>query len=137
MVSRLAEQNGAIVDAATIAAEAAGHPFFIRELLRMDDGLPAEPVKLEEVLRQRSARCEPIEVQTLKLLATAGRPLARSVAADAAGIEPDRFFALIDSLQAANPVRTHSPRGGKPDWTAGWRRRWTPSLLVDWAAAMS
>ncbi|MDB4965403.1 MAG: ATPase/protein kinase family protein [Myxococcales bacterium] len=97
--------------AARIAEESAGNPFFIDELarhVREGDGDRPARISLDEVLRARLRRLPPDAARLLAVIATAGRPIALTVAQRAAEVHDPALLAL---LKAGNLVRT---RGTEP-----------------------
>ena len=115
--------------AGAIAAEAQGNPYFVRELVRFvqaegsalelqartDSGAGplrfTRRVRLEDLLRQRLETLPKDARDLLVTLAVAGRPLARSVAAQAAGLQRGDLDA-IDLLQGAHLVRSRETADG-------------------------
>jgi serine/threonine protein kinase len=91
-----------------IADEAQGNPFFIDELARhVRDGFADNParISLDEVLRARLRRLPLDAARLLAVIATAGRPIALSVALRAGEVTEHQQAALA-LLQAGNLVRT-------------------------------
>ncbi len=114
--------------AGAIAAEAQGNPYFVHELVRFvqaeGSGLElqargeragpvrfARRVRLEDLLRQRLETLPPDARALLVTLAVAGRPLPRSIAAQAAGLDRGDLDA-IDLLQGAHLLRTRETPDG-------------------------
>ena len=111
--------------AAAIGAESQGNPYFVHELVRfvrsegsalqLKEGSPgdserprvrfARRVRMEDLLRSRLATLPEQARAMLETLAVAGRPLPRSVAAQAAGIERGELD-VLDVLWGAHLVRT-------------------------------
>ena len=115
--------------AAAIAAEAQGNPYFVNELVHFvraegsslelqsrSEGSAgavrfARRVRLEDLLRSRLESLPPDPRALLVTLAVAGRPLPRSVAAQAAGIKRGDLDA-IDLLQGVHLIRTRETTDG-------------------------
>ncbi|MDB4965511.1 MAG: Serine/threonine-protein kinase PknA [Myxococcales bacterium] len=98
-----------------IAAEAAGHPLFIDEMVRHALTLEARPallearpaLRLDEALWARLQRLPAEERRIVALVATAGAPLWLETAARAADEDDfQRFSARIAALRAQRLVRT-------------------------------
>ena len=106
-------------DAATIAAEAAGHPFFIDELVRhnlsigvTETGPTSRRLVLDEALWSRVERLEQSARDVVELVSIADAPLPQSAIALAADVEfsdlAPRVWALrIDNLVRISGVRRH------------------------------
>ena len=94
----------AVIDAATLAREAGGHPLFIQELVRHlgQPDLPGE-VKLEDALWARIGRLDASARRLLEVVVLAGgAPLPQHIALLAASAEPS----YVTELRTANLVRT-------------------------------
>jgi hypothetical protein len=94
----------AVIDAATLAREAGGHPLFIQELVRHlgQPDLPGE-VKLEDALWARIKRLDSSARRLLEVVVLAGgAPLPQHIALLAASAESS----YVAELRAANLVRT-------------------------------
>jgi serine/threonine protein kinase/tetratricopeptide (TPR) repeat protein len=94
----------------TIVRESAGHPMFVAELVRHSvlhkgSGVPAEDVRLEEVLAERITALEPAERELLELVSAAGQPLPLDVIARALGVTPSKLIPLLGYLQSATLLR--------------------------------
>ena len=92
--------------AAVIAEESGGHPLFIDELVRRRAlGAAPEAPRLDEALAARVGELAPGERAVLELVAIAGAPLAREVAAAAGDLGFDELARRVASLRAASLVR--------------------------------
>jgi hypothetical protein len=100
------------LDVASIAAEAAGHPMFIEELVRhVRDGVELAPrLRLEDALSDRIHRLPEGTRRVVEALAVAGRPISRELGARALDMSVATFVAEVESLQLANLVRTDGTR---------------------------
>ncbi|APR84669.1 Serine/threonine-protein kinase PknA [Minicystis rosea] len=114
LVDALLRDAGAETEAlaASVAAEAGGHPLFIDELVRhrLLLGEQAGPLRLTEALRARIARLDPGARRLLELVAVAGAPLAQETAAAAAKVDFGELGRCIAVLRAGNLLRTAGAR---------------------------
>ena len=94
--------------AAVIAEESGGHPLFIDELVRhkLALGIRPEPARLEEALAARIRSLEAEERAVLELVAVAGAPLAREIAAAVTELGFDDLARRVASLRAVNLIRS-------------------------------
>jgi tRNA A-37 threonylcarbamoyl transferase component Bud32 len=99
--------------AAAIAAEAAGHPLFIQELVHAaSEGAHAPgSLRLEEALWARIARLEAQPRALLETIAVAGAPLPQRLIAQAAGMGEGDYTEFLAQLRSAHLVRTDGARG--------------------------
>src|SRR3569623_1240194 len=100
-------------EAARLVHESAGHPLFLRELVRTartatDDGAPAT---LEGVLRARIGELPPAAIRLLRVLAIAGAPVALRRVRRAAELDGPETARLMDELRAARLVHSGSDGG--------------------------
>ena len=100
---------------ARLVAESAGHPLFLRELMRTarttpDDGTPAT---LEGVLSARISELPPAALRLLRILAVAGAPVALRLVRRAAELDGPETARLLDELRAARLM--HSGSDGSDD----------------------
>jgi tetratricopeptide (TPR) repeat protein len=101
-------------EARSLAAEAAGSPFFIGQLALAWEReaaarIPRPPLSLEQVLHERIALLPASARRLLEVAAVAGRPMEQGLALEAAS-SGERGLPDIDVLRAAHFVRTHGPR---------------------------
>jgi serine/threonine protein kinase len=97
--------------AAEIAAEAAGHPFFIRELAKFRSrSSESAPSKLSHALRERIDRLDPLAKSILELSAIGGVPLPQETIARAAGVGLEGFLSAKLRLTTEMLARDHGPR---------------------------
>jgi serine/threonine protein kinase/tetratricopeptide (TPR) repeat protein len=97
--------------AATIAADANGHPLFIDELARrVAGGLATSEVRLDDALWARIAELPPVEQTVAQLVALASSPLAQETVARAAELHARDFAPIALHLKASNFVRTGGTR---------------------------
>ena len=108
LVSLLAAEAPLPVSVEAIAAEAAGHPLFIDELVRHAVMRKAQPrLRLDEALWARLSRLPAAERLIVALTAIAGAPLWLETAARAADEEDlQRFGDRVAALRAQRLVRT-------------------------------
>ncbi|RMH44312.1 MAG: hypothetical protein D6689_02730 [Deltaproteobacteria bacterium] len=114
LAARLLADQGATPDAARAAAlarDAGGNPYLIAELCCDPDiAGSAQAVALDAILARRIAGLSAAQLQLVRVLAVAARPVPRGVAVRAAralgGATPDPTAAL----QRARLVRAHGPR---------------------------
>jgi tetratricopeptide (TPR) repeat protein len=100
--------------AAAIAAESAGHPLFVDELVRHARELGGRaPTKLhlDDALAARVARLAPTERALIEVLAVAGVSLPQDAAMHAAGLDFDGFSRAASALRAAHLARSGGPHG--------------------------
>ncbi len=89
LLSRLrgsrAEDRPGRDDVYGLAAEAQGHPLFLREMVRQHAVPSADraPLRLEEALWRRIRALDPKTRQLVELISVAGRPIAQGTIADA------------------------------------------------------
>jgi tRNA A-37 threonylcarbamoyl transferase component Bud32/tetratricopeptide (TPR) repeat protein len=100
------------VDPATIAVEAGGHPLFVEELAHRvaQSGVVGVHLRLDDVIWSRVAQLDDAARNVAEILAVAGKPLSRQIAAAAARLEPASFQSTAAALRAANLVRTSGAR---------------------------
>jgi len=92
-----AEGPAALEQAATIARESGGNPFFIRELARYrrENGLRSvSELTIDQLILARVAALSEPARRLLEIVAVAGRPLPAHTARDAAGIEGEEQATL-------------------------------------------
>jgi serine/threonine protein kinase len=94
--------------AVSIAAEAAGHPLFMQELVRQRAvGAAKNLYRLEDAMRRRLKQ-QSVEAQHIvELLAVAGRPIATAVIAACLELSPGRLFAVTNALATQHLIRAH------------------------------
>jgi hypothetical protein len=100
--------------AAAIAAEAAGHPLFIDELVRHALGAGgAAPggLHLEDALRVRIDALDAQARRVLDLSALAGVPVAQDVLAQACDLSPNEFARTTALLRVSHLLRGSGVRG--------------------------
>ncbi|APR86336.1 Serine/threonine protein kinase [Minicystis rosea] len=105
--------DGIAIDA--LLAETGGHPLFIDALLRhrLAPG-GGGPVRLDDAIFARIERLDAPARRLLEIIAVAGRPLARSVAALAASTEVEALGPIDAALRAAHLARTGGVGAGDP-----------------------
>jgi hypothetical protein len=107
-----------------IAAEAAGHPMFIAELVRHDVTASGPPVprprtappvhahsSLDDVIRQRVGGLSASAQRIMALLALADTPLAVEALRFASDLDPDTLARDLAVLRVASLARSSSRRG--------------------------
>jgi tetratricopeptide (TPR) repeat protein len=108
------------IDPAAIAAEAAGHPLFLDELVRRaaePDGageLAPTELRLDETVRARIARAPADARRVVTLLAIAGAPLAHDVLARAADVDLATYLRALDVLRQQRLARSSGTRRTDP-----------------------
>src|SRR5262245_14789664 len=113
-----ASSGGHALDAAlleTIAAKAEGNPFFVEELVRAvreqgGERTAAVPATIEEVLRSRLDRLEPLDQRLLQHAAVIGRQVPLSVLEALAGMPGDALRIGLGRLSSAEFIY-ELPRG--------------------------
>ena len=108
--SRLGDRAG---PSRRIAREAAGHPLLVQQLARAGLAAQHEPgeVSLENLFRESFSELPPRALAVLKVLAVAGQPLSRNVAAEASALDRLALEHAIESLEAHHLAR-HTPLAG-------------------------
>lgn len=104
-----------IIDA--IVREAGGHPLYILEMVRHaeENGLPAVgPMRLEDALWSRIVRLPPSSRTLLEVLAVAGAPITREVAAHATRHDPEVFDKAASLLRVVSMARSGGLRKADP-----------------------
>ncbi len=104
-------------DAAAIARESLGSPFFVRELVqraREIGGLArrendASVLTLDNIVAERVQRLEPAAYAILGAVAVAGVPIALGVVQNASGVG-NEFLETILTLRQVHLIRTRGPR---------------------------
>lgn len=96
-----------IMKAKTIAAETAGHPFFVSQLARYaaDESVSGGELELDRVLERRIERLSESARRLLEIVAMCGHPLERSVALHAADIA-DTEREAVSTLLGAHLLRS-------------------------------
>ena len=96
----------------TVAAEAAGHPMFIQELVEhlTIAGAP-RATRLDDALCSRIDRLDPQARAVLELVAVAGSPIAQRLVAAASGLPISVFGEAVSKLRDEHLVRTGGTRG--------------------------
>ncbi len=106
-----------------IVAEAKGNPYFVDQLARRSQGR-APVVSLDAVIRERVAELPEPARRLLETIAIAGRPIPRSLATRAAGVETDA--SAWDALLGAHLVRP----GGTDEDIEAWHDRVRESVVA-------
>jgi hypothetical protein len=110
LVARTApEREG---ECAELIAGTAGHPMFLRELLRHD--LLIRGTRLDDAIWARISRMDLSARRILELCAIAGRPLPQSMVAEVLDLDPRRAAKWFGVLRAASLVRTGGNRAADP-----------------------
>ena len=108
LVSQLSGESG---EAASVAADAAGHPLFIHELVRHRVATGrGGPLSLDEAIWSRVSGLEQPARRLLIAVAVAGAPIALSVASEVAGLSAQQIERRLGVLRIAHLVRTFGPR---------------------------
>ncbi|HEY5951256.1 MAG TPA: protein kinase, partial [Kofleriaceae bacterium] len=110
LVARTAPERAA--ESADLIAGAAGHPMFLRELLRHDSLIRG--TRLDDAIWARISRMDVSARRILELIAIAGRPLPQGMVAEVLDLEPRKAAKWFGVLRAASLVRTGGNRGGDP-----------------------
>lgn len=108
-LSVLGDSYGAASQADMIAEEAAGSPFFVRELshwVRSQQKAEAGEIRLETTLANRLSRLPADARCLLETVSVSGRPLARRVARAAAALSPEQERAAIALLRVEYILRS-------------------------------
>jgi serine/threonine protein kinase len=95
-------------DAVAIAREAAGHPLFLQELAChvSSEGKPqGSAVYLDDVLWARVSRLEAPARKLVEVLAVSGTPVAQTIAASVAELDPGELSRWLSYLRIAHLVR--------------------------------
>ena len=117
LARKLATRSDAtlLVDAGSIALEAAGHPLFIHELVchavASGDGTAA--LRLDDALAARIALLDAPARELLECVALAARPITRGVVARATSLEGNDTYRLANLLCAANLVKRSGAQAEK------------------------
>lgn len=110
LVTRTApEREG---ECAELIAGTAGHPMFLRELLRHD--LLIRGTRLDDAIWARISRMDMSARRILELIAIAGRPLPQSMVAEVLDLDPRRAAKWFGVLRSASLVRTGGNRAADP-----------------------
>jgi serine/threonine protein kinase len=99
---------GSELDAAAIAAGAAGHPMFIQELLlhmKARGDWSVRALALDDALAARVSQLSPDARELLVLVALVGTPIHNDALRDAADMAADRFAAASAELQQQQLTR--------------------------------
>jgi len=96
-----------------IAAEAAGSPFFVTELVRHmasqgEEQVVQPELSLDNLLQERLARLSPAARALIDTIAVAGRPIHQGIVLRA--VEVEDTFATVTELRQAHLVRTGGSR---------------------------
>ncbi len=128
------------VHAEAIATESRGSPFFVDALAQhlnaaiASEQAPAETPRLEEVLSERVLALPLDARRLLEVVAVAGQPLSRAVAAIAVDLEGEREIAALALLRAVKLVRTTQTRDHQQVATYHDQIRETVLLRLDVAS---
>jgi serine/threonine protein kinase len=95
-------------------AQAAGHPLFIAELVRVSREGGRTGLSLDEALRARVEALSPPSREVLELVALAGVPLPQQVVAEAAGVELAALQRTLAALAEQQSVQVHGTRRSDP-----------------------
>jgi eukaryotic-like serine/threonine-protein kinase len=110
--SWLGPERGGHVD--TVLAEAAGNPYFLRELARLEAS-PAQDHRrragMGALVEQRLSSLTPQARAVLEVVCVAGRPVKRSVVARATGSSTAEATEVVQGLRQAQMVRAHGQQG--------------------------
>ena len=118
LVSALVGARGEAADkqADAIYHEAKGNPFFVGELVRFGQALPASKsdevdldVRLKNAIESRLSRLAPMQRSFLEIVAVGGRPLPIGVAAAAADVG-EHVQEIVTVLRAERLLRVRSSR---------------------------
>jgi hypothetical protein len=111
-VAQLGPGDASRALAEIIAKESCGNPLFVDELVRhVGHGKDFDPtsvgtLRLDDVLFEQVATLPDDARQLLELVAIAGRPVSRAVAANAAELEGEREVTALAVLRAGRLVRS-------------------------------
>jgi tetratricopeptide (TPR) repeat protein len=137
LLGRVDEATTARAEA--IAREAAGNPFFVRELVQyvaggaeLPDANRAQEFTLEQVLRERIAALPPAARALLEVVAVAARPLRQGDAWRAAGLPAEEQESLA-RLRAERLLRSTGP--GEQDALETYHDRIRETLVAQLAPA--
>jgi eukaryotic-like serine/threonine-protein kinase len=118
LVSALLRDTGSLEEVSPdlLAAEAAGHPLFIDELVRrrVSLGREAGALRLEDAIRHRITRLDPPARRLLELVAVAAAPIEQDTAARAVQVDFDELTRQAALLRAESLVRTGGARRTDP-----------------------
>jgi tRNA A-37 threonylcarbamoyl transferase component Bud32 len=118
LTSRLLGEDDSSNDpsADAIAADAAGHPLFIGELVRYSRSLgghrhASAAIRLEEAIGARVALLAPTHRELLEVITIAGRPIEEGHARLASGLEPEEMGRAVAALRANSLIEHTNARG--------------------------
>jgi serine/threonine protein kinase/tetratricopeptide (TPR) repeat protein len=109
--------GGRDVDAHAVAAEAAGHPLFIHELVHHAAATGAaapKQLRLEQALAARIDLLDRDAQRLLEIVAVAGKPLAQDAIARAVGMAHGDLAKNVALLRVAHLIKTKGSRGTDP-----------------------
>jgi eukaryotic-like serine/threonine-protein kinase len=89
-----------------IAEEAAGHPFFMTQLVWRAADRVGQQARLEDLLWERINACDGPARVVLELVAVAAVPIAQEVIAEAAQLDAGAFTRALQDLRTERLVRT-------------------------------
>jgi hypothetical protein len=100
------------IDAPGLLAEARGHPLFLAELVRhlANRSTGAAGAALDDAIFARVSRFAEPPRELLRVVAAAGTPIARSVAAEVAGLSAAELSEHAEALRTAQLVRISGGR---------------------------
>ncbi|HUQ06375.1 MAG TPA: protein kinase [Kofleriaceae bacterium] len=97
------------IDLDAVVRETGGHPLFLDVMLRhLADGGGSAPIDLDAALSARTAALPADDRRLLEVVAVAGAPLDRRVAADAAGLDRAGIAARADTLVMARLIASRN-----------------------------
>lgn len=110
LVARTAPERAS--ESADLIAGAAGHPMFLRELLRHASLLRG--ARLDDAIWARISRMDVSARRILELITVAGRPLPQGMVAEVLELDPRRAAKWFGLLRAASLARTGGNRAADP-----------------------
>lgn len=118
------------VEPASIAKEAAGHPFYIAQMIHhiAQGGDEWRHLRIDEVISLRAKSLSANARKVLRILCVVGRPIAQEHLQNIANLPSTEFFDCIKLLRVDNLIRTSGPR--KTDFVEPYHDRVREAIVA-------
>jgi serine/threonine protein kinase/tetratricopeptide (TPR) repeat protein len=112
LAERLAEQVEGPVppDLDSVVRDAAGHPLFLRELIRYAGDRRGVPARVEDIISDRIESLDAVSKIVVQLTACAGGPVSQEILGEAAQVSQAELVPILRTLKTQHLVRTTGTR---------------------------